>query len=158
MVRYSDEPAKARLAVMNLREALTILALSIVLLLGPGFSNCAASDDIVRTVTFKTAYGTSTVVRTVTIPRETLSYWQSVSHTPALSDCSDSICRINFSRYVDTRMVASIAIGLVPLAELGEEDLADTVLSFVQNVGYVMNDYTGRNTLYSDGGGCVNPS
>ena len=148
MVRYSDDPAKARLAVMNLREALTVLALSVILLIGPGFSNCAASDSIVRTVTFKTGYGTSTVVRTVTIPRETLSYWQSVAHTPALSDCSESICRINFSRYVDTKMVANIAIGLVPVAELGEEDLADTVLSFVQNIGYIINDYTSQKTLY----------
>jgi len=147
MVRPSEDPTKARIAAMNLRRALITFALAITFL-GPQFLNCTASDDLVRTVTFKTAYGTSTVVRTITTPRETLSYWQSASHPPALSDCSDGICRMDFSHYVDARMVANISMDLVQVAQLGEEDLADTVLSFVQNVGYTMNDYTGRNTLY----------
>jgi hypothetical protein len=55
---------------------------------------------------------------------------------------------MDFSHYIDAQMVANISMGLVPEAELGEEDLADTVLSFVQNLGYVMNDYTSRSTLY----------
>jgi len=148
MVRPSDDPVAAGPSVMNRRATLVAFALAINLLLGPQFSTCAASDDIVRTVTFKTAYGTSTVVRTIAIPRETLSYWESAPHSPALSDCSDSICRMDFSHYIDAQMVANISMGLVPEAELGEEDLADTVLSFVQNVGYVLNDYTSQNTLY----------
>jgi len=134
--------------MVNPRLGLVTFALAILLLLGPLFSNCIASDNAVRIVTFKTSYGAATVVRTITIPGETLSYWESASHPPALTNCSNSICSMDFSHYVDVRMVSNISMSLVPVAELGEEDLADTVLSFVQNVGYVLNDYTSQNTLY----------
>jgi hypothetical protein len=114
--------------------------------------------DVQRTITFKTAYGTTIMSTTLTIPSQTLSYWKSLSHPPAITQYQKQYV-IAFSHYVDTASVSSIAQSVASRATLGEEDVADTVLSFVQNVGYVLNDYTSQDTLYptetlAEGGVC----
>jgi len=55
---------------------------------------------------------------------------------------------MNFSFYLDFVSVSSIAISVASVAQLGEEDVADTILSLVQNVGYVLSDYSFQHTLY----------
>jgi hypothetical protein len=54
----------------------------------------------------------------------------------------------DFSHYIDTQSVHTIAEAIASEATYGEEDVADTILSFVQNVGYVSNAYTVQYTLY----------
>lgn len=136
------------LSVTNRKARLVVFVLAVNLLLSLQSSGCLASDDIVKTVTFKTAFHTSVRVLNFTIPKQTLSYLESAPHPPALSDCSDSSCTMHFSHYVDSEMVTNISLSTASYAQLGEEDMADTILSFVQNIGYHMNNYTIRNTLY----------
>lgn len=118
------------------------------LTLSTRFEVKAAPDDIVRTISFKTAYGTSVSKETITISRQSLSYWESAAHNPATLEYPNGNIVLDFSQYVDTKSVEKISVSIASVAQLGEEDVADTVLSFAQNVGYVQNDYTSDNTLY----------
>jgi hypothetical protein len=122
------------------------------------------ASDITRTITFKTGFGTSayTETITITIPAQSLQYWESLSHPDPVPQYSDGIQTqtviipslfglsygLDFSQYVDTKSVSNIASAVASIAVLGEEDVADTVLSFVQNVGYLGNTYTYEHTLY----------
>ena len=56
---------------------------------------------------------------------------------------------MNFSQYMTPDLMQYIAVDVASVAKFGEEDIADTVLSFVQNLGYVNNAYTFGNTLYA---------
>lgn len=79
----------------------------------------------------------------------TLDYWRLMPHTAAISFHPDRSMKVtDFSQYIDARSVENIAKAVASVAILGEEDVADTVLSFVQNFGYTMNDYTILYTLY----------
>jgi hypothetical protein len=65
----------------------------------------------------------------------------------------------NFSDYLDIVSVGNISKFVASVAMLGEEDVADTVLSFVQNVGYNSTSYSMSYTLYpvetlAEGGVC----
>lgn len=133
---------------MSNRRASFLFAIVIFLILSTQFEVHADSGDIVRTVTFKTAFGTSTHIETVTIPKQTLSYWKSASHPEPILQYTDNNYAMDFSHYVDAGSVANISASVAAAAKLGEEDVADTVLSFVQNLGYVVDDYTAHNTLY----------
>jgi hypothetical protein len=55
---------------------------------------------------------------------------------------------MNYSQYIETKSVEGISKDVASVAKLGEEDVADTVLSFVQNLGYIANNYTLQYTLY----------
>jgi ribosomal protein L40E len=55
---------------------------------------------------------------------------------------------MQYSQYVTAESLGDIPTGIASVAQQGEEDVADTVLSFVQNVGYVLSGYTHYNTLY----------
>jgi hypothetical protein len=106
------------------------------------------ASDVSRTITFKTGFGTSTYTETVTVSVQSLLYWESLSHPAARVEYGDGIYTLDYSHYVDAHSVSSIANSVASVAVLGEEDVADTILSFVQNVGYVWNTYTYDNTLY----------
>jgi len=107
----------------------------------------AAKADVSRTITFKTAFGTNVVSDTITIPQDSLNYWQSLPHPPAVTQHSSGPS-IDFSQFVDARSMQNTASGVASYAQFGEEDVADTVLSFVQGAGYVSNSYTVQHTLY----------
>jgi hypothetical protein len=77
-----------------------------------------------------------------------LNYWASALHPAAVTEYSYNEYSTDFSHYVDTQSVQSMAEAISSKATYGEEDAADTVLSFVQNVGYVSNAYTIQYTLY----------
>jgi hypothetical protein len=55
---------------------------------------------------------------------------------------------MNYSHYLDIVSVGNISKSVASVAMLGEEDVADTVLSFVHNVGYNSTSYSLSNTLY----------
>jgi hypothetical protein len=108
----------------------------------------AAKADVSRTITFKTAFGTNVVSDTITIPQDSLNYWQSLTHPSAVTQYSSGQYSIDFSQFVDARSMQNTASGVASYAQFGEEDVADTVLSFVQGTGYVSNSYTVQHTLY----------
>jgi hypothetical protein len=66
----------------------------------------------------------------------------------AVAKYQNGSVNMDLSQYIDTESVASISEYVASLATLGEEDVADGVLSYVQNVGYVADNYTIANTLY----------
>ena len=107
-----------------------------------------AKADLSRTITFKTAFGTSTLSDVITIPQDSLNKWQSLAHPSAVMQDSSGQYSIDFSQFVDARSVQSFSAQIASSAQFGEEDVADTVLSFVQGVGYVWNSYTFQYTLY----------
>lgn len=108
----------------------------------------AAKADVSRTITFKTAFGTNTVSDTITIPQDSLNHWQSLTHPSAVAQYSSVQYSTDFSQFVDARSMQNIASGVASYAQFGEEDVADTVLSFVQGTGYVLTSYTVQYTLY----------
>ncbi len=106
------------------------------------------ASDVIRTMTFKTGFGASTYTETITIPSQSLQYWESLPHPPVSTEYSDGTYSLDFSQYVDTASVSNIARSVAAVAVLGEEDVADTILSFVQNVGYVENTHAYQDALY----------
>jgi hypothetical protein len=108
----------------------------------------AAKADVSRTITFKTAFGTNAFSDTITIPQDSLNYWQSLTHPSAVTQYSSGQYSTEFSQFVDARSMQNTASGVASYAQFGEEDVADTVLSFVQGTGYVSTSYTVQYTLY----------
>lgn len=129
------------------RNAFVTIALIFVIVLS--LSNqieASATSDTTRRISFLTAYGTRVYSELFTITADRLSYWRSMPHSaPVLYHNGTNV---NFSQFVDTSSVQDISKNVASVAKLGEEDKADTVLSFVQNLGYVKNDYTSGYTLY----------
>ena len=76
-----------------------------------------------------------------------LSYCESAPHPRAHLIKGESHV-LQHSQFLDVKSIDGIATSVASVARLGEEDVANTVLSFVQNVGYVSNNYTRENTLY----------
>lgn len=107
-----------------------------------------AASSITRTIHFTTDYGTTPYSEQVTIPSETLAHWQSTFHPPALAMYPNGSYTMNYSHYLDIVSVGNISKSVASVAMLGEEDVADTVLSFVHNVGYNSTSYSLSNTLY----------
>jgi hypothetical protein len=133
----------------NSRDFL-IACILVLLILLPllGRVQVTASPDSVKKITFRTNFGTSIHSETVTVPAQALSYWQSLPHEDAVVEYHNGTVKMDLSQYIDTESVASISQYVASLATLGEEDVADGVLSYVQNVGYVADNYTITNTLY----------
>jgi hypothetical protein len=52
------------------------------------------------------------------------------------------------SHGLDFKSISNIASALASRGVLGEEKVADTVLNFVQNIGYVRNTNTNEHTPY----------
>lgn len=55
---------------------------------------------------------------------------------------------MQYSQYIETKSVEGISKDVASVAKFDEEDVAGTVLSFVQNLGYISNNYTIQYTLY----------
>jgi hypothetical protein len=125
----------------------TTSSLIVAILFSIGGNIATATSDITRTINFKTDFGAVPYTETLTIPAQTLSYYRSLSHPYALLQYPNGNS-MDYSQYMAPDIVQNIAIGVASVAKFGEEDIADTVLSFVQNVGYVSNAYTYGNTLY----------
>lgn len=77
-----------------------------------------------------------------------VSYWDSLPHPDSATGEAGVDLSLDLSHYVDVQSVSKLASDVAGSAQFGQEDVADTVLSFVQNVGYVLNDYTHGHTLY----------
>ena len=107
-----------------------------------------AKADVSRTITFKTAFGTNAFSDTITIPQDSLNYWQSLTHSSSVTQYPSGQYLTDFSQFVDARSMQNTASGVASYAQFGEEDVADTVLSFVQGTGYVLTSYTVQYTLY----------
>lgn len=121
----------------------------ILLVFGQSYSLWAIGfADPPRTISFKTTFGTKSLSYLYTNQQSTLNYWASALHPAAVTEYSYNEYSTDFSHYVDTQSVQTIAEAIASEATYGEEDVADTVLSFVQNVGYVSNAYTVQYTLY----------
>jgi hypothetical protein len=129
------------------KKAIGALILVLIVILSVGGSLANAASDVTRTVSFKTNYGAILHVETFTIPGQTLSYDGSLSHPYALLQYPNGYS-MDYSQYVTPDLVRDIAVSVASVAAFGEEDIADTVLSFVQNLGYANNAYAISNTLY----------
>ncbi len=142
------KPRPSGICAMSKENATFLVALVLVVILQQSLGVSLVSADISRTIEFKTDYGTSTYTETITITDLTLAQWRNLPHPLAALKLSEGGFSLDFSHYVDTHSIEKIAADVASVAVGGQEDVADTVLSFVQNVGYVWNDYTVGNTLY----------
>jgi hypothetical protein len=124
----------------------TIVLIFVILLSSLKQVQASATSDVTRRISFLTAYGTRVYSELFTILADRLDYWRSMPHSAAV--LYDSKISMNFSQFIDTSSVQGISKRIASVARLGEEDVADTILSFVQNLGYVQNDYTSGYTLY----------
>jgi len=83
----------------------------------------------------------------VEIPTQTYDYYSSASHPWSIIEYDGSY-EFHLSKYVVPDSVGNIPQIIVSYTNGGEEEIADAVLSFVQDIGYVAGDYQVDNTLY----------
>jgi len=128
------------------KSKMTRLAACLVLLIltSAYLGNYAyAEDAYTRTIRFETSFGTREVEVSYSIPHSEFQYYYDAFHPPARSNGE-----LHFSYYVIPDSLGNLPDTLRSMATGDEEDVADTVLSFVRNVGYVNTSYTGANVLY----------
>lgn len=134
------------------RKASTIVLLILVLELC--FLNLSlqrtvhAYETITRRYSFETGwYSTKTYDIIVEVPTQTYDYYGSASHPWAYWEI-DGTFEFHLSKYVIPDSVGNIPQTIASYTNGGEEEIADAVLSFVQDIGYVSGDYQVDNTLY----------
>ena len=108
-----------------------------------------AYETITRRYSFETSwYLTRTYDIIVEIPTQTYDYYGSASHPWSIIEY-DGRYEFHLSKYVVPDSVGNIPQIIASYTNGGEEEIADTVLSFVQDVGYVAEEYQIDNTLYA---------
>jgi len=121
------------------------------LLFGFSFAPSKGEDAYTHTIQFETSFGTKQVELSYSIPYSKFEYYHNAPHLPAVQNGE-----MHFSYYVVTDSIVSELTNTFRSMATGDEDLADTVLSFTRHVALLLSpeeiekneSYVVKNTLY----------
>ena len=108
----------------------------------------AVEQSIVKTFSFEIGWNKKKHYQIeVEIPSETYNYYATASHPYAIIEHNNNY-EFHFSKYVAPESLGNLPDLIASYTNGGEEEVANAVLNFVQNIDYVSDEYQVENTLY----------